>query len=223
MEKCFQRTLFEYEEFMRDWGTPTLVCRRTGEVAAVNKEFTLLTGWTKNILLGKEANLNINTGKSSNPSTANPSGPPSLGNSGRAGLTTPRMRPLTMEKGQEGRPQAVFLAELLDDDSVVEFYEDFAKLAFGDSRGSVTRRCRLLKYQTKEGLEGDAKEEDKPAKRKEAMSGSMLGQRVSKIDGEYGIGRLEKDGKLDCAYCWAVKRDVFDIPMLMIMNFLPCI
>jgi hypothetical protein len=216
MEKCFQRTLFEYEEFMRDWGTPTLICRRTGEVAAVNKEFTLLTGWTKSILLGREANLNINTGKGG---SADSSGPPSLGNSGRAGLTTPRMRPMTVEKGQENRPQPVFLAELLDDDSVVEFYDDFARLAFGDSRGSVTKRAKLLKYQTTEAVEGDLKGEEKvePRKKKEA-SGTMLNGRVSKIDGEFGIGNLERDGKMDCAYCWTVKRDVFDIPMLIVLN-----
>src|SRR5262249_28981916 len=47
MEKCFQRTLFEYEDFMHHCSAPTIVCRRTGEVAAVNKEFTALTGWTK--------------------------------------------------------------------------------------------------------------------------------------------------------------------------------
>lgn len=220
MEKCFQRTLFEYEEFMKDWGTPTLVCRRTGEVAAVNKEFTLLTGWTKSTLLGREPNLNVNTGKSD---SRNPSGPPSLANTGRAGLTTPRMRPIVMEKSQEGRPQPVFLAELLDDDSVVEFYDDFAKLAFGDSRGSVTKRCKLLKYQTKETLEVDLKAEENKSdvlrKRKDvAGHGTMLGGRVSKIDGEFGIGNLQRDGKMDCAYCWTVKRDVFDIPMLIVMN-----
>jgi len=26
------------------------------------------------------------------------------------------------------------------------------------------------------------------------------------------------DGKVDCTYCWTVKRDVFDIPMLIVMN-----
>jgi len=130
---------------------------------------------------------------------------------------------MSIEKGQEGRPQAVFLAELLDDDSVIEFYEDFAKLAFGDSRGSVTKRCKLLKYQTKE-LRDETKDDDKSVDRKRKdVSGSMLGGRVNKIDGEFGIGRLERDGKLDCAYCWTVKRDVFDIPMLIVMNFLPCI
>jgi hypothetical protein len=220
MEKCFQRTLFEYEEFMRDWGTPTIVCRRTGEVAAVNKEFTLLTGWTKNVLLGRDPNLNVNTGKSSKDG----SGQGSQLGSGRAGLTTPRIRPMNADlaKGQEGRPQAVFIAELLDDDAVIEFYDDFAKLAFGDSRGSVTRRCKLLKYQTKEDTERvEVKNEEKASERNRNdpnASGTLLGGRVSKIDGENGIGRLERDGKMDCAYCWTVKRDVFDIPMLIVMN-----
>jgi hypothetical protein len=218
MEKCFQRTLFEYEEFMRDWGTPTVVCRRTGEVAAVNKEFTLLTGWTKSVLLGKEPNLNINTGKPSK----NASGSGSQGGSGRGGLTTPRMRLTDLPKGHEGRPQTVFLAELIDDDTVLEFYEDFAKLAFGDPRGYVQKLCKLLKYQTKDGPEADGKTEEHDGERKRkhvgSNSGILLNGRVSKIDGENGIMRLQKDGRLDCAYCWTVKRDVFDIPMLIIMN-----
>lgn len=218
MEKCFQRTLFEYEEFLRDWGTPTVVCRRTGEVAAVNKEFALLTGWSKNVLLGKEPNLNINTGKVSK----NASGSASQGNSDRGGLTTPRMRLADLPRGQDGRPQAVFLAEFMDDDSVLEFYEDFAKLAFGDSRGSVHKLCKLLKYQTKDGLEAEVKTEEHDGERKRkhggSSSGTLLNGRVSKIDGENGIMRLQKDGRLDCAFCWTVKRDVFDIPMLIIMN-----
>lgn len=218
MEKCFQRTLFEYEEFMLNCCTPTLVCRRTGEIAAVNKEFTLLTGWKKDVLLGKEANLNINTGKGG--SSDNSSTPASLGNTGRAGFSTPRMRPLTIGEGQkEGRPQPVFLAELLDDDSVIEFYEDFARLAFGDSRGSVTTRCKLLKYQTKENIEGSPEEKEPKIVKKEVAGGiGGMGNRVREIDGEHGIGRLERDGKMDCTYCWTVKRDVFDIPMLIVMN-----
>ena len=45
-----------------------------------------------------------------------------------------------------------------------------------------------------------------------------MGGRVRQIDEEHGIGRLERDGKMDCTYCWTVKRDVFDIPMLIVMN-----
>jgi hypothetical protein len=222
MEKCFQRTLFEYEDFMVNCCTPTIVCRRTGEVAAVNKEFTLLTGWKKDILLGKESNQNINIGRSN--STGSSSGQGSAGNTGRAGLTTPRMLPLSLadQQGKEGRSQPVFLAELLDDESAIEFYEDFARLAFGDSRGSVTRRCKLLKYQTKDTTPASPEIKEEKVKRTEIVGGiGGMGNRVREIDGEHGIGRLEKDGKMDCSYCWTVKRDVFDIPMLIVMNVRP--
>lgn len=222
MEQCFQRTLLQLEEFMQNVSTPTLVCRRSGEVAAVNKEFTMMTGWSKDVLLGRAPNLNINTGKTASERTSREG---SLNSTGRAGLTTPRMR--CLEK-VEGRPTYVLLAELLDDDAVVDFYEDFARLAFGDSRGSVSRRCKLLKYKAKElDTENNSSAEEREMrerererterKKKEEIRRVETG-RVPKINGEFGIGRLEKDGKLDCAYCWTVKRDVFDIPMMIVMN-----
>ncbi|KAJ5894480.1 hypothetical protein N7495_006171 [Penicillium taxi] len=201
MEKCFQRTLWEYEDFINACGTPTIVCRRTGEIAAVGKEFSILTGWKKDVLLGKEPNLNVNTGGSSAPGS---------GTTSRS--FTPHIS--TLENVNNGRLQPVFLAELFDDDSVVEFYEDFARLAFGDSRGSVMTRCKLLKYKTKEDMESQTDEKSK--------WNSNL--RKGGIAGEAGMNQLGfKDGKVECAYCWTVKRDVFDIPMLIVMNFLPCI
>ncbi|CAK7225526.1 Transcriptional regulator of nonfermentable carbon utilization [Sporothrix curviconia] len=271
MEKCFQRTLFEYEEFMSQVSSPTIVLRRTGEVAAVNKEFTALTGWTKDVLLGKEPNLNVNTGSAPGVTSgtlgsdvagmsaggisggggggnddAN-SGANSAGNTGRAGLTTPRLRTLNAEmvKAAEGKPQALFLAELMDDDNVIEFYEDFAHLAFGDSRGSVNRKCRLLKYRTRDMLVNSASGSvvDEPqgagagagptstpsginagAGASTASSGllrpsnSILSSRVARIDGEHGIAKIERDGKLECSYCWHIRRDTFDIPMMIVMN-----
>ena len=48
-----------------------------------------------------------------------------------------------------------------------------------------------------------------------------MGNRVREIDGEHGIKNRTKDGKIDCSYCWTVKRDVFDIPMLIVMNVRP--
>lgn len=196
MEKCFQRTLWEYEDFINACGTPTIVCRRTGEIAAVGKEFSILTGWKKDVLLGKEPNLNVNTGGSSAPASGTTS----------RGSFTPRSSAV---ENTTGRPQPVFLAELLDDDSVVEFYEDFARLAFGDSRGSVMTRCKLLKYKTKEDMDGAQSDEGK--------WNSHL--RKGGIAGEAGMNQLGfKDGKVECAYCWTVKRDVFDIPMLIVMN-----
>lgn len=201
MEKCFQRTLWEYEDFINACGTPTIVCRRTGEIAAVGKEFSILTGWKKDVLLGKEPNLNVNTGGTTAPGSGTTS----------RGSFTPRS---SHPENTGGRPQPVFLAELLDDDSVVEFYEDFARLAFGDSRGSVMTRCKLLKYKTKDDMEAAQSDDGK-------WNNHL---RKGGIAGEAGMNQLGfKDGKVECAYCWTVKRDVFDIPMLIVMNFLPCI
>ena len=226
MEKCFQRTLWEYENFINACGTPTIVCRRTGEVAAVGKEFSILTGWRKDILLGKEANLNVNTGGTS--------GNPSTGASSRGGFNTPRMPDGTRADGLDGnmRPQPVFLAELLDDDSVIEFYEDFARLAFGDSRGSVTTRCKLLKYKTKDdpsmtyddddttrdqGIDNDFQTHTKA--RGPSGTGTLKLNGKGDIAGEARMNQLGiRDGKVECSYCWTVKRDVFDIPMLIVMN-----
>ena len=53
MEQCFQRTLLEYEKFISYSGTPTVVWRRTGQVAAVGKEFCMLTGWSRERLLSE--------------------------------------------------------------------------------------------------------------------------------------------------------------------------
>ncbi|KAI1436241.1 transcription activator of gluconeogenesis [Xylaria sp. CBS 124048] len=211
MEKCFQRTLFEYEDYMVHCSAPTIVCRRTGEVAAVNKEFIALTGWSKNVLLGKEPNMNVNLGRS---------GLESGSLTSKSELATPRLMTAQPDsvKNSDGGIQPVFIAEFMDDDSVIQFYEDFAQLAFGDSRGCVTRKCRLLKYRTKEMDEALASEES-PQK---TGRNSILSNRVTKIDGEHGISKLEKDGKIDCTFCWTIKRDVFDIPMLIIINFLPC-
>jgi len=250
MEKCFQRTLWEYEGFIESVGTPTIVARRTGEVAAVGKEFSILTGWKKDVLLGREPNLNVNRGGSS-PSSDGAGLGSAVNTAGRGtGVNTPIIRPMQKEESSERRLQPVFLAELLDDESVVEFYEDFARLAFGDSRGSVMGRGKLLKYRTKEEeLErvakmerdakmkpsGDAKGGDEKMHEpgggepsvgmKRMNSGTLKKQSELKregIQGERGMQKLGfKDGKVECTYCWTVKRDVFDIPMLIVMNVSP--
>ncbi len=53
-EKCIQRTLLEYEKLISYSGTPTVVWRRTGEIALVGKEFSLLTQWSRDALLSKK-------------------------------------------------------------------------------------------------------------------------------------------------------------------------
>jgi len=224
MEIYFQRSLIEYEVFMEQCSSPAFVCRRTGEIAGANKEFTALTGWTKDVLLGKEPNRNTNFG-------GNP-------NSKRGDSTTPRLRSMNAESAAtttaSDGPQPVFLAELMDHDSVVEFYEDYSQLAFNDSRGKMTRKCRLLKYRTDKpapaeenngngnnnnsssgGSSNNSTSEQSPQK---DPRNSYLSNRVAKIDGEHGISKLERDGKLECSYTWTIKRDMFDMPMLFVIN-----
>ncbi|KEQ74340.1 hypothetical protein M436DRAFT_19744, partial [Aureobasidium namibiae CBS 147.97] len=201
MEKCFQRTLFEYDDFLTAYGTPTLILRRTGEVAAVSKEFSLLTGWSRDVLLGKESNLNINIGNASGRQT---------GTSTRGTVT-----PLAQNDADTaGRLQPVLLPELMEDDNVIDFYEDFAKLAFGDSRGVMMKPCKLLKYKTKDdpGWSADLLSERENRHR----NGKPVGPLIS---GESGMNSLgDRDGKVSCMFCWVVKRDVFDIPMMIVMN-----
>lgn len=236
MEKSFQRSLFEFGEFLEQTSSPTVLCRRTGEVVAVNKEFTALTGWRKEVLLGKEPNLNVNTG---NLNSNNNTDPAAAGgnSSGRIGLATPRLRTLNALQsaaapGAQGQaadsgPQPLFIAELMDDDSVIQFYEDFAQLAFENSRGRVTRKTRLFKYRT-QAAPADATTNPQPQQQQSQTSPpkeprqSILSNRVARIDGEHGISKIAKDGKLECSYCWHIRRDTFDIPMMIVMNFLPC-
>jgi hypothetical protein len=236
MEKCFQRTLFEYEGFIEGVGTPTIVARRTGEIAAVGKEFQILTGWKKDVLLGRSPNFNVNRGGETGNNSAGPGS--GANTTGRAtGMNTPVRgdRFGVMDDGGEKKVQPVFLAELLDDDSVVAFYEDFARLAFGDSRGSVMGKGKLLKYRTKD--EEIAQNLRLEAQKQSELNGGQGGlvrqnsemgggsselhanMKKENIEGQRGMQKLgSKDGKVECTYCWTVKRDVFDIPMLIVMN-----
>lgn len=92
MEQCFQRTLLEYDKFISISGTPTIVWRRTGQIAYVSEEFCILTGWTKEQLLNK----------------------------------------------------ITFIVELMDDVSVVEYFDLFSTIAYGDFRGATMTGCTLL-------------------------------------------------------------------------------
>lgn len=93
MEQCFQRTLLTYDSFIRVSGTPTIVWRRTGEIAYVGHEFCVLTGWSREALLLKEKK---------------------------------------------------FIVELLDDKSVLEYFQLFLRIAFGDFLGATMTECTLL-------------------------------------------------------------------------------
>ncbi|CAG8509140.1 5016_t:CDS:2 [Cetraspora pellucida] len=121
MEKCFQRTILEFEKLISFSGTPTVVWRRTGEIALVGKEFLLLTQWTKDQLLGK----------------------------------------------------TTYIYEVMDNQSAVEYWEKFAAHAFDTSRQSVMTTCILMR-----------------------PSGMPV----------------------PCAFCFTIKRDIFDIPLAIVGN-----
>ncbi|KAI1004693.1 Transcription activator of gluconeogenesis [Podosphaera aphanis] len=229
METCFQRTLFEYEEFLHNCCTPTIVCRRTGEIVAVNHEFTMMTGWRRDILLGQKANLNVNTSKLAMDTTSGLV---------KANFMTPRPKSSTCveQQDKDTKFQPVFFAELLDEESVVQFYDDFARLAFNDSRGSAISKCKLLQYRpgeqngiaqnrspgsmTKDGHNDDDSEDssDKMGYNMVSDDVGLAESHVYESHPNHGSGRHKSTDKLDCSYCWTIKRDVFDIPMLIVMN-----
>ncbi|KAL9559706.1 Transcriptional regulator of nonfermentable carbon utilization [Mucor bainieri] len=124
MEKCLQRTLLEYEKLISFSGTPTVVWRRTGEICLVGKEFSLLTQWTKDMLLGKK----------------------------------------------------IYIYELMDSQSAVEYWEKFATHAFDNTDKSCVYSCIIKTPQQK---------------------------------------------PVPCTFCFTIKRDIFDLPSVIVGNFLP--
>jgi hypothetical protein len=222
MEISVQRKLYEYVDFINSYGTPTIITRRDGAIVAASKEFAILTGWSKGVLLGKEPNLNINTGGASGASTAPGSASrtrlPSAEEEGKNTTSND-----TSQLNNQGQP--VLLAEVMDQDSVVRFYEEYAKLAFGDPRGFGLQSGRLLKYKTKEQVEKEAADKaaaanDKKRKRAGSTKGeAMIKVEDSRISSEAGFNKLgEKEGMVDVMCCWNVRRDVFEVPMLIVMN-----
>jgi hypothetical protein len=221
MEVSIQRKLYEYTEFINAYGTPTIITRRDGAIVAASKEFSILTRWSKGVLLGKEPNLNVNTGGASGASTVPGSASRTrLPSAEEDGRNTVSSNPATTSAS----PLPVLLAEILDQDSVVSFYEEYARLAFGDPRGFGQHALRLLKYRTKEEVAAAAAESEATAEKKRKRSTSLKAERAVKtedgeISGEAGITRLgEKEGKVDVMCCWNVRRDVFEVPMLIVMN-----
>ncbi|KAJ2788541.1 Transcriptional regulator of nonfermentable carbon utilization, partial [Coemansia guatemalensis] len=93
MEKSFQRAMLEYEKLIGFVGTPTVVWRRTGEIALVGKEFSILTLWDRQELVATNR----------------------------------------------------FIFELMDAESAVVYWEQFAVHAFENSEHAVMSECRLVR------------------------------------------------------------------------------
>lgn len=197
-EMGLQRSLLTLQEHFAEVGTPFLICRRSGEIVGINKEFTILTGWKREVLLGQEPNLNVNIGTTrhsddSELSTQN---------------TTPNIQPL--DSGETGTP-SVNVVELMDPKSALEFLQNFSELAYQDPRGYASQRVNMLRYQTRSDVERiQEMKDEKPVK---TEGGSAVHQ------GESAMQRLgAKNGMVDCMIWWHIKRDIFDLPMLVSMS-----
>ena len=149
------------------------------------------------------------------------SDPPGKSMASSRGTNTPQLpdgsRPDTLDESWQ---KPVSIVDLLDDESACDFFDDYSHLAFGDSRGSVTTPCKLLKYRTAKDVGSD--------KSLDSEAGSRLKRQRDSIrsgkDGNAGVIHIgDDDGKVECMLCWSEKRDVFDINMLFVMNVLPFI
>ena len=238
-EKCCQRAIHIYEASLPNIGTPTLICRRSGEIVVVGKEFSMLSGWPKEVLLGEKPNLNtnipcakegeeaarmaqrnrqrlLNRFSTFNGGRDSSEDSKDGGDEDSGADRNPRMKPTS------SGPKPVFLLELLDDDSVCEFYEDFSKLAFADSTGKITRKCKILKYKPPPppSPPGDIKDHD--SDREDSKDGGRVNGTDAKANGKRtntsAIDVLGSSTTIECMMCWTLRRDVFDIPMLIILN-----
>ncbi|KAJ7091207.1 hypothetical protein C8R44DRAFT_647623 [Mycena epipterygia] len=124
VEKCFQRTLLELDKLISFSGTPTVVWRRTGEICLVAPEFSMLTEWSLDELVGRKK----------------------------------------------------YIYELFENQSVVEYWENFASHAFENTTQSVFSHCVLLK-----------------------PSGAPV----------------------PSTFCFSIRRDLFDLPSVVIGQWLP--
>ncbi|KAK0534794.1 Transcriptional regulator of nonfermentable carbon utilization [Tilletia horrida] len=122
VERSIQRMALEFEKLIAFSGTPTVVWRRTCEICVVGTEFSMLTHWPREELIGKH------------------------------------------------------IYQFLDKKSTIEYWEKFAMHAFENTSQSVVTRCVLLTPQGK---------------------------------------------PVPCSACFSIKRDMFDLPSLIVGNFLP--
>ncbi|KAH7074244.1 transcription activator of gluconeogenesis [Paraphoma chrysanthemicola] len=203
-ERGLQRNLMTLEEHFEQVGTPFLICRRSGEVVGCNKEFTILTGWRKEVLLGHQPNLNVNLGNSRGADESELSTQTN---------TTPNLT------GQEPDPgaQAVNVVQLMDAKGALKYLEKFSELCWQDPHGHAKQRTNMLRYQTKADFdriqEMKANSDHKDIVK---MEGGAVHQ------GESAMQRLgAKNGMVDCMIWWHIKRDTFEMPLLVCMSVMP--
>jgi hypothetical protein len=225
MERSVQRKLYEFSDLMQLTGTPTIMARRDGAIVLASKEFTVLTGWKGTVLLGKEPNLNVNTGGSSGASTAPGSAARTRLPSAEREFGDKTSSAQQSDSAAPAAPPSVLLAEIFDHETVVQFYEDFSRLAFSAAEGSIVRRGKLLTYRTKAdtSAQHDGNEDERSIKKRKRSQSIKKEQadmgNAAYMGGEANLTQLgEREGSVDVMMCWSCRRDVFEFPTLIVMN-----
>ena len=201
-EKGLQRHLLTLQEHFAEVGTPFIICRRSGEIVGMNKEFTILTGWKREVLLGQEPNLTVNQHGNRDPNESEMSTQTN---------TTPTLAAQQAEG--ESEPQPVNIIQLMEPKSALQYLQRFSELAYQDPRGFAHQRVNMLRYQTKADVERLAERAGRDEKEVIKSEGGGVHQ------GESAMQRLgAKNGMVDCMIWWHIKRDIFDMPVLVCMS-----
>jgi len=199
-EKNLQRHLVTLQEHFAEVGTPFIICRRSGEIVGMNKEFTILTGWKREVLLGQEPNLNVNQHGDRDPNESELS---------TRTQTTPIIPAQQSESDSETQP--INIIQLMDPKGALQYLQRFSELAYQDPRGFAHQRVNMLRYQTKADIDRLAEREGRNEKSIKTEGGVH--------QGESAMQRLgAKKGMVDCMIWWHIKRDIFDMPVLVCMS-----
>lgn len=202
-EKNLQRHLVTLQEHFAEVGTPFIICRRSGEIVGMNKEFTILTGWKREVLLGQEPNLNVNQHGDRDPNESELS---------TRTQTTPIIP--AQQSESESDTQPINIIQLMDPKGALQYLQRFSELAYQDPRGFAHQRVNMLRYQTKADIDRLAEREGRKEKSIKTEGGVH--------QGESAMQRLgAKKGMVDCMIWWHIKRDIFDMPVLVCMSVMP--
>jgi PAS domain-containing protein len=201
-EKGLQRHLLTLQEHFAEVGTPFIICRRSGEIVGMNKEFTILTGWKREVLLGQEPNMTVNQHGNRDPNESELS----------TSNTTPTIQP---QREEDDGMQPVNIIQLMEPKSALQYLQRFSELAYQDPRGFAHQRVNMLRYQTKADVERIAEREGRSNKHEDSHIKTEGGVH----QGESAMQRLgAKNGMVDCMIWWHIKRDIFDMPVLVCMS-----
>jgi hypothetical protein len=104
----------------------------------------------------------------------------------------------------------------MDAKSALEYLQNFSELCWQDPHGHAKQRANMLRYQTKADFDRIQEMKANVDHKSDAfvkMEGGAVHQ------GESAMQRLgAKNGMVDCMIWWHIKRDIFEMPVLVCMS-----